>query len=95
MLAVADIIALLALGLTVLAVVLRGSDKTYERLFRLLRWIANRPEPPAPPGNAADSFKVNEYASLVDAGAASKDGVISEGLVNTRENDPTSGRKLI
>ena len=26
-----------------------GSDTTTERCFRLLRWISNRPEHPAPP----------------------------------------------
>jgi hypothetical protein len=35
------------IALTILTAVLRGSDNTCERAFRLLRWLANRPEPPA------------------------------------------------
>jgi hypothetical protein len=41
----ADLVTLLA----IFAVILYGSDRTCERTFRLLRWAANRPEPPAPP----------------------------------------------
>jgi DNA-binding transcriptional regulator YhcF (GntR family) len=44
----------LAAALTVIGTVLFGSPELSERAFRLLRWIANRPEPPAPserPGN--------------------------------------------
>lgn len=44
----ADIVGPLAIAVTVLIVILRGSNQTVERIFRLLRWIANRPEPPAP-----------------------------------------------
>lgn len=47
-LAAADIIVPLAIGLILLTAILRGSDRTCERAFRLLRWITNRPEPPAP-----------------------------------------------
>jgi hypothetical protein len=35
-------------GMSLLIAILRGSDTTTERCFRLLRWIANRPEHPAP-----------------------------------------------
>jgi hypothetical protein len=35
--------------LVIFAVVLFGSDHACDRVFRLLRWAANRPEPPAPP----------------------------------------------
>jgi hypothetical protein len=38
----------LAVGLTVIAAALFGSQALSERAFRLLRWFANRPEPPAP-----------------------------------------------
>jgi len=38
-----------------LAAILRGSTETCDRVFRLLRWIANRPEPPAPDRNAVCS----------------------------------------
>ena len=47
-LAVADLIVPLALVVTLIMAVLCGSDLTVERVFRLLRWAANRPEPPAP-----------------------------------------------
>lgn len=47
-LAVADVVIPSAIALIVLTAVLWGSDKTCDRVFRLLRWIANRPEPPAP-----------------------------------------------
>ena len=47
-LAAADSIIPLAIVLILLTVILRGSDQTVERVFRLLRWAANRPEPPAP-----------------------------------------------
>jgi hypothetical protein len=47
-LAAADVIVPLAVGLILLVAILRGSNETYERVFRLLRWVTNRPEPPAP-----------------------------------------------
>jgi hypothetical protein len=47
-LAIADISVPFAVGVVVLVVILRGSDETCERVFRLLRWIANRPEPSPP-----------------------------------------------
>jgi len=37
-----------AVILTVLGTALFGSQALSERAFRLLRWVANRPEPPAP-----------------------------------------------
>ena len=46
--AAADIIGPLAIALILLAAILLGSDQTCERVFRLLRWAANRPEPKAP-----------------------------------------------
>jgi hypothetical protein len=56
-LAVADVLAPLAIALILLSAILRGSTETCERAFRLLRWLAGRPEPPAPltqgPGAAA------------------------------------------
>src|SRR5579863_8283574 len=39
-----------AIALVLLGAIMRGSDQTCERIFRLLRWITNRPEPP-PPGS--------------------------------------------
>lgn len=38
----------LAVALAVIGTALFGSPELSERAFRLLRWIANRPEPPAP-----------------------------------------------
>jgi hypothetical protein len=47
-LAATDIIVPAAVALILLAAILCGSTQTCERVFRLLRWIADRPEPPAP-----------------------------------------------
>ena len=47
-LAAADTLVPLAIGLILLIAILRGSAETCERVFRLLRWITNRPEPRAP-----------------------------------------------
>jgi hypothetical protein len=49
-LVLAVILAPVAIVVIVLAVILLGSDQRVDRLFRLLRWVANRPEPSAPPG---------------------------------------------
>ncbi len=47
-------VALIALEalivLVVMGAALFGSGEISERAFRLLRWVANRPEPKAPPG---------------------------------------------
>lgn len=48
-LAAADIVVPAVIALILLAAILRGSAETCERAFRLLRWIAGRAEPPAPP----------------------------------------------
>ena len=47
-LAAVDVLVPLAIALVLLAAILCGSNQTCERVFRLLRWIANRPEPPGP-----------------------------------------------
>jgi hypothetical protein len=47
-LAGAELAVILAVTLTVIGTLLYGSDVLSERAFRLLRWIANRPEPPGP-----------------------------------------------
>jgi hypothetical protein len=44
----ADVIIPLAIAVILLTAILHGSNQTCERVFRLLRWIANRAEPPAP-----------------------------------------------
>jgi hypothetical protein len=41
--------------LVLLAAILRGSAETCERVFRLLRWAANQPEPPGPGGDLTGS----------------------------------------
>jgi hypothetical protein len=48
-LAAVDAIVPLIVAVILLAAILRGSSQTAERVFRLLRWVTNRPEPPAPP----------------------------------------------
>lgn len=47
-LAEATAIAELLVAFTIIATALFGSSVLSERAFRLLRWIANRPEPAAP-----------------------------------------------
>ena len=44
----------LAVALTIIGAALFGSQALSERAFRLLRWIANRPEPPGPAAVAAE-----------------------------------------
>ena len=53
-LAAADAIVPLAVALILLTAILRGSDRTCERVFRLLRWIDGRPEPTAPRAGGRD-----------------------------------------
>jgi len=38
-----------------LAIITRSDEQTCERVFRLLRWTVNRPEPPGTQATAADS----------------------------------------
>jgi hypothetical protein len=40
-------------ALTIIATALFGSPDLSDRAFRLLRWIGNRPEPPAPEASGA------------------------------------------
>jgi len=47
-LATVDVIVPLAIAVVLLGAILLGSKETCDRVFRLLRWVANRPEPPAP-----------------------------------------------
>ena len=46
----------LAVGLIILGAALFGAKEYSERAFRLLRWIADRPEPDAPPATTAAQF---------------------------------------
>jgi len=41
------------LGLVIVGTALFGSETASERAFRLLRWVADRPEPTPPPGRRA------------------------------------------
>jgi len=47
-LAAADVIVPLIMAVVLLTAILRGGSETCERVFRLLRWVTNRPELPAP-----------------------------------------------
>jgi hypothetical protein len=47
-LAATDVIIPLVMTLILFIAIMCGNSQTCERAFRLLRWIANRPEPPAP-----------------------------------------------
>jgi len=53
-LAAADVIVPLAIAVILLFAILRGSSQTCDRVFRLLRWIANRPEPTTPEADTAE-----------------------------------------
>lgn len=47
-LAATDILVPLTITVVLIAAILLGSNQMCERVFRLLRWVANRPEPPSP-----------------------------------------------
>jgi hypothetical protein len=51
----AEIVATIELvvALTIIGTALFGSPDLSDRAFRLLRWIGNRPEPPAPEASAS------------------------------------------
>jgi hypothetical protein len=57
----ADIGGPLIVALILLAAILVGSSQTCERVFRLLRWAANRPEPPAPPRSEQTPVNIPEH----------------------------------
>lgn len=42
-------VTLIVLAILLVGVVVFGGQDRCDRVFRLLRWLANRPEPPAPP----------------------------------------------
>jgi hypothetical protein len=54
-------------GLILLTTIVFGSAETVERVFRLLRWIRNRPEPAAPdsPGPSAGNDLMAQQAATV------------------------------
>jgi hypothetical protein len=54
-LAIADAAIPLIVGLILFTTIVLGTTETVDRIFRLLRWVTNRPEPTAPPANPAPS----------------------------------------
>ncbi len=54
-LAIAAVVIPLIAGLILLTAILRGSSATVDRVFRLLRWIANRPDPDASGSSSSQS----------------------------------------
>ena len=67
----------LAATLTVLGTVLFGSEALSERASRLLRWIGNRAEPPAPPpGHLGGANQVFPPATPPPAPASAGDDVL-------------------
>jgi hypothetical protein len=46
--AIADAAVPVIAALVLFTVIVRGSEQTVSRVFRLLRWVCNRPEPTAP-----------------------------------------------
>lgn len=63
-----------AVSMTVLGTALFGAKEYSERAFRLLRWVANRPEPDAPQGHItsqAISHRANTGELLAHHGAES------------------------
>jgi hypothetical protein len=52
-LAIADAAVMIVIILTMIGTAIFGSDRACERVFRQLRWLANRPEPPTPAGPQA------------------------------------------
>jgi hypothetical protein len=76
-LGIADAAIPLIVGLILFTTIVRGSPQTAERIFRLLRWIANRPEPTAPgspssqsPAAAAEHPSAQETAGISPAPSA-------------------------
>jgi hypothetical protein len=48
-LAAALMVVEVGLGLVIVSTALFGSETASERAFRLLRWVADKAEPPSPP----------------------------------------------
>jgi hypothetical protein len=57
----------LAVALTIIGTALFGNQALSERAFRLLRWIANRPEPPGPAAPAVTSSPVRPLTTARSA----------------------------
>jgi hypothetical protein len=79
-LAVADVVVPASIGLILLIAILCGSAETCERAFRLLRWIAGRAEPPAPPpvaGKRSRSSKTSTVGCLSGDVDSARDQVVA------------------
>jgi hypothetical protein len=85
---ISDVAIPLITGLIVFATVVWGSRETVDRVFRLLRWVANRPEPATP----------ESPASSEPAVAAAEDPLArmtaTIGPVSPASPDPSSGNDL-
>jgi hypothetical protein len=46
--AITEVVVIIAVFTTAFTTALFGSSELSERAFRLLRWLADRPEPPGP-----------------------------------------------
>lgn len=62
----------LAVLLVIIGTALFGSRVLSERAFRLLRWLGNRPEPPAPPSAAETAKSASVPGALTDGGGISE-----------------------
>lgn len=62
-LGIADAAIPLIVGVVLYTTIVRGSPETVERVFRLLRWISNRPDPPAPGSSSSQSSAAAEHPS--------------------------------
>jgi hypothetical protein len=84
---IADAVIPLILGLILFTTIVRGSPETVERIFRLLRWIANRPEPTGPdapgsqPAAAAENLSAQITAGIDPASSANPDHAAGNDLI--------------
>jgi hypothetical protein len=69
-LAIADAAIPLIVGLILFTTIVRGSTETVDRIFRLLRWITNRPEPAAPGSSGSQSSAAAAEHPSAQAAAA-------------------------
>jgi hypothetical protein len=69
-LGIADAAIPLIVGLILFTTIVWGRSETVERAFRLLRWIANRPEPGAPdrPSSQSPASAEHPSAGITDIG---------------------------
>jgi len=72
-LAIAVVAIPLIVGLILFTTILLGSSASVERVFRLLRWIANRPESAAPGSSGSQSPTTAEHPSAQTDSRSSSD----------------------